>query len=214
MKTSALILAACGLLTGCSLQSNSYVETLKLATVGAPDVEVSSQQVAQIPYASAYLTVGELPRAFVVLAFEEQDQLKWISADRNLFVYEQGRLIKTLGLDNDLRWMSERSHDPLRTSLTVPASGQHWVYTAEWSKDDESGHQLDATMFRRGIESRKVLGQSMDLIHLEEQVRDRQTGERWSNHFWVEPHSGDVLASRQQLGPQTPTIEFSLLKPS
>jgi len=124
MKKSVLIGTACWLLTACSLQSNSYVETLKLATVGAADVEVSAQQVDAIPYPSAYLTVGDLPRAFVVLAFEEQQQMKWISADRNLFVYEQGRLVKTVGLPSDLRWMSDRSRDPLRSALSIPVTGQ------------------------------------------------------------------------------------------
>ena len=213
MKKSLLIGTACWLLAACSLQSNSYVETIKLATVGVADVELSAQQVDAIPYSSAYLTVGDLSRAFVVLAFEEQQQLKWISADRNLFVYEQGRLVKTVGLPSDLRWMSDRSRDPLRSALSVPATGQSWQYSAEWSKDDESGHQLQATLFRRELEAKEILGKSVGLLHLEEQVQDLQSGEQWSNHFWVDPQAGDVRVSQQQLGPQLPVIEFTLLKP-
>lgn len=200
-------------IAGCSQQSNNYVETIKLVTLGTPDVTVSAQTIADIPYPSAYLTVGDLPRAFVVLAFEEQQQLKWISADRNLFVYEQGRLVKTVGLPSDLRWMSDRSRDPLRSALSIPATGQSWQYSAEWSKDDESGHQLQATLFRREQESKEILGKSVSLLHLEEQVQDLQTGERWSNHFWIDPQGGAVLVSQQQLGPQLPVIEFTLLKP-
>lgn len=213
MKTAItfVLLACC--LSACSLKSNFYVETLRTATLGVPDVNKSAAEVDAIPYASAYLTIGSLPRAFVILAFAEQQQLKWISADRNLFVYEQGRLVKTVGLPSDLRWMSDRSQDPLRSALSIPATGQSWQYSAEWSKDDESGHQLHATLFRRALEAQEILGKSVSLLHLEEQVQDLQSGERWSNHFWVDPQAGDVRVSQQQLGPQLPAIEFTLLKP-
>lgn len=213
MKTAItfVLLACC--LSACSLKSNFYLETLRTAALGVPDVNKSAAEVDAIPYASAYLTIGSLPRAFVILAFAEQQQLKWISADRNLFVYEQGRLVKTVGLPSDLRWMSDRSHDPLCSALSIPATGQSWQYSAEWTKDDESGHQLQATMFRRALESKEILGKSVSLMHLEEQVQDLQTGERWSNHFWVDPQAGDVRVSQQQLGPQLPAIEFTLLKP-
>jgi len=213
MKTAItfVLLACC--LSACSLKSNFYLETLSTAALGVPDVNKSAAEVDAIPYASAYLTIGSLPRAFVILAFAEQQQLKWISADRNLFVYEQGRLVKTIGLPSDLRWMSDRSRDPLRSALSIPVTGQSWQYSAEWSKDDESGHQLQATLFRRELEAKEILGKSVSLLHLEEQVQDLQSGERWSNHFWVDPQAGDVRVSQQQLGPQLPAIEFTLLKP-
>lgn len=35
----------------------------------------------------------------------------------------------------------------------------------------------------------------------------------WRNDFWVDPTSGEVIISRQQLGPKMSTIEFTLLKP-
>nr|WED68353.1 YjbF family lipoprotein [Pectobacterium colocasium] len=53
-------------------------KTFKLAFFGQDDTHVTAKQVANTPYASAYLKVGKAPQAFVVLAFAEQNQLKWI----------------------------------------------------------------------------------------------------------------------------------------
>ena len=51
--------------------------------------------------ASAYLKVGDAPRAFVVLGFADATSLKWFTADRNMIITRNGRVIKTLGFGND-----------------------------------------------------------------------------------------------------------------
>ena len=226
MKTVISLALLAGCLSGCSLQSNPYLDTLQAATVGAPDASktaaatVGAQdatktaaEVAAIPYASAYLTVGDLPRAFVVLAFAEQGQMKWISADHNLFVMQHGRLVKTVGLDTDLRWIDAIERDPLSKPLDISSQGSVWQTQAEWSRDYVSGHELHSILYRRELETKDILGQSRQLLHIEEQVEDRQLNAHWRNDYWVDPASGEVVISRQQLGPKMPTIEFTLLKP-
>lgn len=213
MKTVISLALLAGCLSGCSLQSNPYLDTLQAATVGAPDASKTAAEVAAIPYASAYLTVGDLPRAFVVLAFAEQGQMKWISADHNLFVMQHGRLVKTVGLDTDLQRVSSIESDPMGKPLEISSQGSEWQTQAEWSKDYVSGHALHAVLYRRELESKIILGQNRQLLHIEEQVEDRQLNTSWRNEFWVDPKSGEVIISRQQLGPKMPTIEFTLLKP-
>lgn len=62
MKTAItfVLLACC--LSACSLKSNFYLETLRTAALGVPDVNKSAAEVDSIPYASAYLTIGSLPQ--------------------------------------------------------------------------------------------------------------------------------------------------------
>ena len=69
-------------------------------------------------HANAYLQVGDSPRALVVLAFAEQGELKWASADKNMFVTHDGRLIKTLGLPTNLRRISAATPDPLSSPVS------------------------------------------------------------------------------------------------
>ena len=213
MKTVISLALLAGCLSGCSLQSNPYLDTLQAATVGAPDATKTAAEVAAIPYASAYLTVGDLPRAFVVLAFAEQGQMKWISADHNLFVMQHGRLVKTVGLDTDLQRVDAIERDPLTKPLEITSQGRGWRTQAKWSNDYVSGHELHAVLYRRELETKEILGQSQQLLHIEELVEDRQLSAHWRNDYWVDPASGEVIISRQQLGPKMPTIEFTLLKP-
>ncbi len=213
MKTVISLVLLAGCLSGCSLQSNPYLDTLQAATVGAPDASKTAAEVAAIPYASAYLTVGDLPRAFVVLAFAEQGQMKWISADRNLFVMQHGRLVKTVGLDTDLQRLDAIQLDPLSKPLDISSQGSGWQTQAEWSRDYVSGHELHSILYRRELEMKDILGQSRQLLHIEEQVDDRQLDTHWRNDYWVDPTSGEMVISRQQMGPKMPIIEFTLLKP-
>lgn len=213
MKTVISLALLAGCLSGCSLQSNPYLDTLQAATVGAPDATKTAAEVEAIPYASAYLTVGDLPRAFVVLAFAEHGQMKWISADHNLFVMQHGRLVKTVGLDTDLQRLDATERDPLSKPLDIASQGRGWQTQAEWSNDYVSGHELHAVLYRRELETKDILGQSRQLLHIEEQVEDRQLRAHWRNDYWVDPTSGEVVISRQQLGPKMPMIEFTLLKP-
>ena len=112
-----LIFLGLFLLSGCSTTGSDTFATLRYAAWGNPDVELTAEQVNKIPYASAYLQVGDNPQAFVVLAFADPDNsLTWIGADKNIFVTKYGRIIKTAGLDNDLYSIREigASSDPLR----------------------------------------------------------------------------------------------------
>ena len=126
---------------------------------------------------------------------------------------QHGRLAKTVGLDTDLRWLDAIELDPLNKPLAISSQGSSWQTQAEWSNDYVSGHELHAVLYRREPETKVILGQSRQLLHIEEQVEDRQLSTHWRNDFWVDPKSGEVIISRQQLGPHMPTIEFTLLKP-
>lgn len=200
-------------LTACSQQSNLYIDTLKQVTVGSPDVVKTPSEVEQIPYASAYLTVGDLPRAFVLLAFAEQGQMKWISADRNLFVMQQGRLIKTVGQREDLLALDNLAQDPLQDPLAIPEAGARWQTRAYYSGAMNSGRLLISTLYRRGNEVLTILDKPVSCVRIEEEVTDQQSGQRWRNDYWVDAQTKLVMASRQQTGSQLPTIEFTLLKP-
>lgn len=213
MKLSVTPLLLLGLAACSQQQSNIYVDTLKTVVVGTSDVVKSPTEIESNPYASAYLTVGDLPRAFVLLAFAEQGQMKWISADRNLFVMQQGRLIKTVGQREDLLALDNLAQDPLQDPLAIPEAGARWQTRAYYSGAMNSGRVLTSTLYRRGSEVLTILDKPVQCVRIEEQVTDEQSGQHWRNDYWVDAQTKLVMVSRQQMGSQLPTIEFTLLKP-
>ncbi|WP_146074530.1 YjbF family lipoprotein, partial [Vibrio jasicida] len=108
-KTQAklLIITSILLMAGCTQKFNDVSATIEEAYSNYIDVELTSDEIKQVPYASAYLRIGSQKQVFVVLAFAEEDkvtgakQLKWVSADKSMIVTENGRIVKTIGLQEN-----------------------------------------------------------------------------------------------------------------
>lgn len=200
------------LLVGCSTTTYNTLSTIKQAALGDSDVVVSMSQVENLPYASAYIRVGDNPQAFVVLAFADKNgNLSWMSADHTLFITHAGRIIKTVGLENDLMLLSSASRDPLKsTHIDHPVS---WRFQAEWAKDYVSGYTLLSQIKTVKEVTLPILDKKYDTWLLEESIELEHSGEGWQNRYWVDSQTGAILKSEQQLGPHLPVIEMTILKP-
>lgn len=207
------------LLSGCSATSSDTYTTLRYALLGVDDVEVTSEKVRELPYASAYLRVGNNPQALVVLAFADLDgSLSWVSSDNKLFVTKSGRLSKTVGLENDLYLVASSWPDPLQKIAKVPddvfnLGAMRWQYNAEWEKDYVSGYNMQVQFISTVPEKLLILDKTHDVILIDELVSFGQDQNSWHNYYWFEPSTGRVLKSQQQLGPELPVIEMTILKP-
>ncbi|MCV5689675.1 YjbF family lipoprotein, partial [Escherichia coli] len=79
---------------GCTQKFNDVSATVQEAYGNYIDVELTPEEIEAVPYASAYLKIGDQKQVFVVLAFAEQNpltgntQLKWVSADKAMVVTE------------------------------------------------------------------------------------------------------------------------------
>jgi len=207
------------LLSGCSATSSDTYATFHYALFGGNDVQVTTEKVRELPYASAYLRVGDNPQALVVLAFADPDgSLSWVSSDNKLFITKSGRLYKTVGLENDLYLVASSWPDPLQKMVNLPdislnLNDMSWQYTAEWEKDYVSGYNMRAKFISAVPESLLILDKSHDVILIDELVSGGQDQNSWHNYYWFEPSTGRVLKSQQQLGPELPVIEMTILKP-
>lgn len=207
------------LLSGCSATSSDTYATLRYALFGVDDVQVTAEKVRKLPYASAYLRVGDNPQALVVLAFADPDgSLSWVSSDNKLFVTKSGRLYKTVGLENDLYLVASSWPDPLQKMANVPddvlnLDAMSWQYHAEWEKDYVSGYEMQAKFISAVPEKLLILDKSHDVMLIDELVSVGHDLNSWHNYYWFEPSTGRVLKSQQQLGPDLPVIEMTILKP-
>ncbi len=207
------------LLSGCSATSTDTYATLRYAFLGVDDVGVTTEKVRELPYASAYLRVGDNPQALVVLAFADPDgSLSWVSSDNKLFVTKAGRLYKTVGLENDLYLVASSWPDPLQKMVNVPdksfnLNAMSWRYAAEWENDYVSGYNMQAKFISAVPEKLLILDKTHDVILIDELVSFGQGQNSWHNYYWFERSTGRILKSQQQLGPSLPVIEMTILKP-
>ncbi|WP_080756307.1 YjbF family lipoprotein [Aeromonas hydrophila] len=207
------------LLSGCSNTSSDTYATLRYAFMGVDDVVVTAEKVRELPYASAYLRVGDNPQALVVLAFADPDgSLSWVSADNKLFVTNSGRLNKTVGLENDLYLTKSSWVDPLKEiadspDKTINPSVMNWQYNAEWEKDYLSGYAIRTEFISAVPEKLVILDRTHDVMLIDELATVEHNHASWHNYYWVEHSTGRILKSQQQLGPALPVIEMTILKP-
>lgn len=199
-------------LQACTSSQNSVFRTFQYALKASSDVTVSDEQVLRTPYASAYLRVGDLPRAFVILGYLDAGEEKWISNDKAMVSLKNGRLIKTLGLSDNVVELTQQQHDPLADSAHLH-EGEQWVRILRWTDENQPRSvELFSTFTRGNNEVLTLLGQRIICQVWIEHVRALTTA--WDNIFWIELDTGRVRQSRQAIGPYSPFIEFTLLKPT
>ncbi len=213
LRHSLLVMMLTGLLLGCSQKVNHTYDTVKLAINGFDDVALTAEKVYQLPYASISVRIADGPLAFMVLAFYEREEAKWVSADSAMLVTQHGRLVKTIGLYGDnLDAVTDLAHDPIATQQLLMGGEMRWRRQVDWSPGNRYGYELTSTFMRQGSETLMVLDQSIATVKYTELVRVESTGETFENQFWLLPESGLVVKSIQYLGPDLAPIEITVLK--
>ncbi len=112
MKRLALILI-CLLLQACSATTKGSGDSLWDSLFGTPGVQLTDDNIQNMPYASQYMQLNGGPQLFVVLAFSENGQQKWVTQDGATIVTQHGRLVKTLLSGDNLIDVNNLAADPL-----------------------------------------------------------------------------------------------------
>ncbi|QDX30575.1 YjbF family lipoprotein [Dickeya poaceiphila] len=200
-------------LTGCSQQFSQWSQTFLSALSGPKDTSMTSQQVEQIPYASAYLKVGEAPRVFVVLAFVDNQQLKWLTADKNRVVTRFGRLVETQGFGEDIQHVGNLDSDPLSLGLLKPDTPKQWHTIVSWSQVLRGGYDVQSVFENKGPEILTILNEPRQTVRFDEQVTVPTLNKHYTNQYWLDPDSGQVVQSHQYMGPNMALVQFTVLRP-
>ncbi len=209
------MLASLLALSGCSQKVHDIGDSLRVAALGYNDVPLTRQQVAALPYAAIQLKWGHGPRVLSALALAEGEQLKWVTQDKKMLVTQHGRLIKTLGFEQDLVYTGNLSADPLPRLLTLMQQRQdlRWASEQDWQPGYISGYTSVSRFEYNGEESQNILGTPVRLVKFTEHVRYSKFNRQLQNTFWLSPDSGKVIKSRQFIGPGQPEVEITFIKP-
>lgn len=194
-------------LSACSSTSRTYIDTLKLAFDRGEGASLSNAELASRDRDVLYVTVGNLPRAVLVLAYSEFGQQKWLSADNAMLVLENGRLVKTTGFSNNLLYMSDKNQDPLKQAMVKIQPGQRWQSYTDWSEKMETGYLQQYEIIDTFIEKIEIQGQQFDTKQVIEQITFFN-GDMAENKFWYDLTSGQLLKSQQQLAPFWQPVEI------
>ncbi|MCS0085008.1 YjbF family lipoprotein [Vibrio alginolyticus] len=201
------------IIQGCTQKFNDVSATVQEAYGNYIDVEMSSDEINAVPYASAYLRLGNQKQVFVVLAFAEQNplngkiQLKWVSADKAMIVTENGHIVKTIGLQNgDLAGVYGDVPDFSYDSASV-----NYALSYDWATQYRYGFPANVTRSYSGQETLTTPMSSATTNVYKETVEFSSLSHGIENIYWVD-ELGQVVKTLQYLGPNMIPVELTILK--
>jgi len=205
-----LLVVLLGFLTGCAGTYRTYTEMFQLALASKTDAALPFSELTADKPDYLYAKLGDQPRSIMGLLFIEQGQFKWTSANNVLLVTEQGRLVRTAGLADDLLHTTNTLADPLKTGNFTNTS---WGRMLDW-RGGEYGYIVRSTFAVSENELLTFFGQSVPVRKVVETLTYDTSSpywrfdQDWQNIFWFHADTGKLLQSQQQLAPGKPVLEL------
>ncbi|MFT6267333.1 MAG: hypothetical protein ACJAVV_000130 [Alphaproteobacteria bacterium] len=207
-----LIVVSLFSISSCSTTQQAYLRNIEMYFESGIDVTLSNDEISQSTSDLIYVKNGDRSTVTMALGFIENGQYKWLSRDGVMLITENGRLVRTIGLEHNLLYVSNLSSDPLRTTSPHDKERQ-WdrVIDTEYG---EYGVSLSSQTFIATNEVISVQTQQLVTNKYVESVhyQSQKHGEhQWTNTFWFHQASGQLLKSSQKLSSQSETLEITYL---
>ncbi|MEO3740996.1 Group 4 capsule polysaccharide lipoprotein gfcB, YjbF [Kosakonia oryzendophytica] len=213
MKRPGIILL-CLLLQACSGPIKGLGTSLWNSVFGTPGAHLTDDELLNMPYASQYVQLNDGPQLFVVLAFAENGQQKWVTQDQAVIVTQNARIVKTqlggdkLGGDNLIE-VNNLSADPLAKPNQI-IDGTRWTRVMGWSQHKQVRYAVAQSEFHwNGTDTIKLAGDETVVRVLDEEVTTEE--KNWRNRYWVDDE-GLIRQSVQSLGAGFFPVKMTLIK--
>ncbi|WP_259150503.1 YjbF family lipoprotein [Pseudomonas sp. JAI111] len=202
LNVSVCLMAAL-LLCGCNPLMKATMANFKAVASGPDDLELTPAQVAAVRYPQLKLTT---PSGIGVLAMVRArgDLQYWVASGKQVLMLRDGLAVRTVGLGfgGDLDGTRFDAVSPFRQGLHRLPDGytsQRWI---DLYHGYEVGVAVNSRFTRQAMETIRILDKEYAVLRVDEQIDAPAIGLRATNHFWVDPDSGFILQSEQQLTTQ------------
>jgi hypothetical protein len=217
VKSITLISLIFILVSGCSGTYQAYYQTLKIAFAEQNDAKLTLIEVQQSNIDIMLVKRGERSAAIMALAYLENNQHKWVSSDNSMLIMDKGRVIRTLGLNENLLYSSNSALDPLK-SLHSPKHEQHpqtWTHSIDLT-GDEYGYPIESIFSQASPDTIQALSVNIEaMLYVETLSYEAPANylrfkNSWENHFWF-AKSGVLIKSIQKVSPLSESLEITYL---
>lgn len=212
-RRNLLVSGAAGLVVGCTIPPTitNLVSAVDLVLRGVPDAPFTPEYIENLPYATLTAKIGKGQRVLLVLSEFDGPDLKWQSANNATLVTRGGRLIKTAGLDYNLRETQGIEDDPI-SSRNLQFEGK-FMRTVDIQAGGY-GIPIESTFNIIGQEKIKILNNERITIKIDEINSARSIRWKFKNTFWLDTDTGFVWKAIQHFNPLSPPIEIQITKPA
>lgn len=212
MLIAALVLAfgACSNLPVLS----SVEKAAEFALFGQPDVPLQRSAIEKLPYASIRAKMGKSGHVLMVLGRYDGTDLHWISADKVALVTRGGRLVKSAGLPENLKYTGFAGDDPVSGGLHRLRERVALRRVVDIDAGSRYGLAVTSTLEPLGSELIEILERSYETVVVRETNVIELLNWEFQNFYWADAKTGFVWKSIQYTTPGLPPVEIEILKPA
>jgi len=158
------------------------------------------------------LVSNEHGKALLILGNVDGRREAWYGPRGSAIFLEEGRVVKTANLEGNLDGTRIIGSDPFDTGLHQLTAPVDFDSIDDWSPGYRYGVVVHNRLVPAGVETVEILGQSRQLRRVDEERRSREASWSTTARYWVDPETGFIWKSQQQLGPGL-SMELIQLKP-
>ena len=222
--------------------SNLWVNSFSKVIFGYPDYPLTREMVEEIPYASLRIKIGIGPAGLMILQEKEDEKYSWVSKDSVLIKIQDGRIVRTSNLNNDLVdyyyaedivfeglvkgniQLKETSEnitlrDLIKGNISFKEiinlkKDKYYYSTRAISLANPVVRGLNVQVYtkKEATEVIEILDRKYEVILIKEIVENKKIAWKHENLYWVDPETGFVWKSLQQIAPNVPPISLEITK--
>ena len=210
---SVFVLFSCASLNSDTVASTYFIafEALKDAVLGNGDDEITKDLVERIPYASAKLKIGRSKPGLVILEGIKDKKFTWVSSDEVFITVENGRIIRTVGLFNNVTAYRSPNQSFKKFIENDNPIVDYFVYYS-YDKPFLSELKIQVNLINKGLEKVSILGEEKSLVLIEEHISNEYIGWKEKNQYWLDPNDFFVWKSIQHISPKLPQFSLEVTK--
>ena len=186
-----------------------YIEafqTIRSTYFSDNTLDISSEAIKSIPYASALLRIGKGAQGLIILESIESGKETWVSADGLFLVIQDGRIIRTAGIEHNLIDFKSNIDITLENN-----SSQSYYQYYSYDKPSLKDLRISAKLIYKGYREVILFDQIRDLLLVEEVITSEYHGWSFVNQYWLD-NKGFIVKSRQKISPKLPFFEIEITK--
>jgi hypothetical protein len=211
MVFSVLFFNSCSLIDSSRI-APGYIEafnTIKGVLVGYENDQITPELVSNIPYASSILKIGKGAPGLIILESQNGNENTWVSSDGIYIVFEEGRIVKTRGLHNNL--VNSKSFRNNLKNIVTTKKTESFIYYYSYDEPELVDMKVEVERKFIRVEQVKLLGHEAELSLIEERISNEYIGWKATNKFWVDENLF-IWKSYQSISPKLPEFYIEVTK--
>ena len=195
-------------LTSCE---SIYLETISSIRSFSQGNNLITDKVLELKYASLMASINDGQESILILAYDDNDKLTWVSADNTKIIMKYGKVVETIGLNNNINTINFPNVNSIFQYLQ---SNKFYDtnYFVQFSNPFTKLLSVKSTFKIEDItEFSHSITKKIDRVFLiKEEVTIDQISWSYTNYYWVTAE-GDTLRSKQMIAPSV-KLRFEVLK--